>query len=363
MRTAAAALRVGLVGCGEVTRFKHLIALQSARDIEVVAVADLDGGRLRDAAEHFRIGHRYPNAAALLNHADLDAVGVCVPAHAHAKIALEVLEAGKHLLVEKPLCLSLDEADMLEERAATAGVTVLLGHHMRWHRLVRKMREIVRQGRLGEVESIRTTWNSPRLGRDNPPWRTRREDGGGVLVEVAVHCFDLWRFITGREVLEIFAACRQGERDDEALAVTARLENGMLASGTFSETTPHEIEIEVCGTGGRLRAGCLRSDGWEFLPGDAAPGRIDQRLRRGANFIREIPHSLAALRTGGDYFESYKNQWLHFAAAVRGSSAPECTLTDGRRSLEVVLAAAQSANLAHPVRIAAAPRTLAPVER
>lgn len=363
MKTSPTSLRVGVVGCGEVTRFKHLVALRRTPGIEVVALADTDRKRLDETAEHFRIPHRYADAASLLGHAGLDAVGVCVPAHSHAEVALGVLEAGKHLLVEKPLCLSLDEAERLEARATTADVTVLVGHHMRWHRLVRRIREAVGRGDIGEMESIRTVWNSPRVGRDNPGWRARRERGGGVLVEIAVHCFDLWRFITKSEVAEIFAITRHGGRDDEVLAVTARMRNGMLASGLFSEAAAHEIEMEVCGKAGRLRAGCLRADGLEFVPGDSAPGRTGQRVRRLAGFVREIPRGVAALLSGGDYFESYRQEWLHFAEAVRGEAMPACTLTDGRRSLEVVLAAAESANTGRPVCIDAAPRSLSPAAR
>jgi predicted dehydrogenase len=356
-------LKVGLVGCGEVTQFKHLVVLRDAPGLEVVAVADLDAGRLRAVADRFRIPHRYRSAEALLEHPGLDVVGVAVPVRAHAQVALAALAAGKHVFIEKPLCGSLDEADALRDASATSPGRVMVGHHMRWHRLVRKARAFIASGGLGEVESIRTLWNSPRIGRDNPPWRARREDGGGALIEIAVHCFDLWRHVLGSEVEAIYAAAAHGRRDDETLAATARMANGLLASGLCSERAPHEIEVEVSGTAGRLRVGCQRFEGFEFHPAGTAPGMAGPRWSSLRNFLAELPGGLAGMRKGGDYFGSYRAEWLHFRDVIRNGADVECTLEDGRRSLEVVLAAAKSASTGAPVKLADAPRTITPAVR
>jgi predicted dehydrogenase len=356
-------VKVGLVGCGEVTRFKHLVVLRGLPGIEVAAVADRDEDQLRSVADQFHIAHRYRDVSALLEHSELDAVAVCVPAHSHADVAIAVMEAGKHLLVEKPLCLSLDDADRLRDRAAGSNLRIMVGHHMRWHRLIRKGREVIRNGVLGAIESIRTVWNSPRINRENPEWRFRRERGGGVLVEVAVHCFDLWRFLLESEVAEVYAVSRAGQRDDEAIAVIARMENGMIATGLLSETAPHEIEVEVCGDGGRMRLDCGRFDGFELLPAGTAPTEPGPRLRRMYNFCLELPRGLVGMRAGSDYLASYRAEWLHFRDAIRSGANPDCTLEDGRRSLEIVLAAAESTTRGVPVRIRDAPRELVAANR
>jgi myo-inositol 2-dehydrogenase/D-chiro-inositol 1-dehydrogenase len=363
MTMSAPPLKVGLVGCGEVTHFKHLAVLRDAPGLQVVALADTDEGRLRAVGDPFRVPHRYRDAESLLKHPGLDVVGVCVPVAAHAAVALVALAAGKHVLIEKPLCLSLDEADRLREAAAQSPGRVMVGHHMRWHRLVRKARAFIQRGGLGEVESIRTLWNSPRIGRDNPAWRFRRVDGGGVLVEIGVHCFDLWRFLLGSEVEEVFAAGSNGARDDETLAVTARMKNGMLASGLCSERAPHEIEVEISGTGGRLRLGCQRFEGFEFHPAGSAPGMVGPRWIALKNLLAELPGGVAGMRKGGDYFGSYRAEWLHFRDVIRGGAAVECTVEDGQRSLEVVLAAAKSASTGAPVKLADAPRAVTPATR
>ena len=363
MTTRADTLKVGLVGCGEVTQFKHLVVLRDAPGLEVVALADADEGRLRAIADQFRVPHRYRDVETLLEHPGLDIIGVCVPVASHMNVALPALAAGKHVFIEKPLCLSLDEAESLRDAAAKSPGKVMVGHHMRWHRLIRKARAFIQRGGLGEVESIRTLWNSPRIGRDNPPWRFRRVDGGGVLVEIAVHCFDLWRFLLGSEVEEIYVAASHGARDDETLAVTARMKNGALASGLCSERAPHEIEVEISGTAGRLRVGCQRFEGFEFHPASSAPGQLGPRWSALKNFLAELPGGLAGMRKGGDYFGSYRAEWLHFRDVIRNGAGVECTVEDGRRSLEVVLAAAKSAATDTPVKLADAPRTITPAVR
>ena len=179
-----------------------------------------------------------------------------------------------------------------------------------------------------------------------------------MLVEVAVHCFDLWRFLLDSEVAEVYASSRSGQRDDEALAVIARMENGMLATASLSETAPHEIEVEICGDGGRMRLDCGRFDGFELIPAGAAPSEPRVRLRRMREFLREIPGGIIGMRTGSDYLASYRTEWLHFRDAIRAGAQVECTLEDGRRSLEIVLAAAKSAACGAPVRISDAPREI-----
>lgn len=363
MTAGRSPLKIGLVGCGEVSRFKHLVVLRNIPGIEVAALADIDAGRLRSVGEQFGITSRYPDIAGLLEHSPLDGIAVCVPAHSHAPVAMAVLRAGKHLFVEKPLCLSLNEADQLRNAAAASPGKVTVGFHMRFHRMIRAAHRMIRSGALGVIESIRTVWNSPRITHQNPEWRFRREHGGGVLVEIAVHCFDLWRFLLDSEVSEIYAASRHGVRDDESLAVTGKMENGMLASGLFSETTPHEIEVEICGTAGRIRLGCLRFDGFQFLAAGAAPGQPAERLRHIRDFIRELPSGLLSMRRGGDYFDSYRAQWVEFRNAIRGNGTGGATIKDGRRSLEIVLAAAESANTGLPIQISDAPSVLHPAVR
>jgi predicted dehydrogenase len=344
-------VRIGIVGCGEVTGQKHLRVLRDLPEARIVALADLDAKRLHCVAERYAVKHRYQDVEALLGHPELEAVGVCVPAHAHAEVAVAAMAAGKHVYFEKPLALSLEDADRIIQAASGRRERYLMGFHMRWHRLIRDVRARIQAGEIGAVESVRTTWFSPRENDTLPTWRNRRSSGGGALIEIGVHCFDLWRYLTSAEAECLFTVVRHGSREDEAAAVMARMSDGCVAAGMLSERTSHEIEVEICGARGRLRVGCQRFDGLESFPPGSAPGQAGIRLQGLRRFVRELPGGLAGMARGGDYLGSYREAWRHLCRIVRTGEEPECTLEDGRRALAIALAAARSADQGMPVSV------------
>jgi predicted dehydrogenase len=354
------ALRIGLIGCGEVCELKHMPALREIDGARVTAVADVDQGRARHVASRYGVEHVFADPRSLIRSGAADVIGVLVPPAAHLEVATMAIEAGCHAFVEKPVALGMDHADTLIELASRHDVRILMGFHMRWHRLIRRARETVQSGALGVIESIHTIWNSPRTDLGIPDWKRRRVDGGGSLVEIGVHLFDLWRHLLHTEVEEVFARSRHGTRDDESAIVSAVLANGALASARVSERTAHDMQVEICGTEGRLRVAGQRFDGFETYAQQETDGSLRPRWRAVARFLRELPRGLARMRHLGDYGQSYKGAWDHLLDAIRAPRPPECTLQDGREALRVVLAVTASATAGRPVRVAAAPPVLAP---
>lgn len=352
MRTRRRRLRVGIVGCGHAAEHLHLPALRSLPSVEVVALADTDPERLRLVGARFAIARRYGDHEALLSDDEVDAVAVCVPPRAHAAVVLAALDAQKHVLVEKPLCLDLDEADRLVERARCASVTAMVGFNLRYHRHVLAARRAIVSGRIGPVELVRTTWSSPvEPLAGSPGWRRRREFGGGVLYDLAVHHIDLWRFLLGSEVDEVFALALAGEDDDRAATLTARLSNGALAISGLSHRAAGVHEIEICGRQGRIVVSPYRFDGFELTRSSTSPGDLTSRARALARTVQALPGALTTRRHGGTFLEAYRTEWQHFAAqAVRGVPAG-CTFDDGRRALELVLAALDSIRSGRPVNV------------
>lgn len=350
-------VRVGLIGCGRVTQERHLPALKSLSSAAVVAVADVDANRLERVADRFQIAQRTTDFRTLVEDPEIDAVAVCVPAQRHVEVALVALDAGKHLLIEKPLALDLDECDLLIEKAAKSTSKVTVGFNLRWHRLLREAREMIRRGDLGELELIRTTLTSHH--EKVPDWRKRREQGGGALNEMAVHHFDLWRFLLESEVDEVFATSRSGDWDDETVTVTARLANGALATSLVSQCTSSNNEIEIHGKRGRLRIDCYQFDGLEFSSTSSAPGDIRARAKKIAQTLTELPNAAMGLRQGGDYVATYRTEWRHFIDSIQQDTPVECTLEDGRRVTQIMLASLESASRAQPVKVAHAQRRIA----
>lgn len=358
-------LRIGLAGCGEVTEHKHLPGLmQLAADARVVAVADPDLKRAQRVAERYKIPHAFSGLDQLLANQDVDVVGVLTPPAFHREVAEAAMRAGKHVLIEKPIALRMEDADALIATAERSGVRALMGFHMRWHRLIRRGAEAMRVDAVGAVESIRGCWNSPRGDTGTPAWKHHREEGGGAMVEIAVHLFDLWRYLLNDEIEEVFATSRHGVRDDENVNITAVMRSGTIASAQVSERTAHNIEVEVCGSEGRIRIACQQFDGFEQLARQETSGAIGPRLRQLKQFARELPGGVASMRRLGDYGDSYREMWRHMIACLRDGTDPECTLEDGRKALRAVLAAAAADTVRRPIRLAKAPgEILSPQEQ
>jgi predicted dehydrogenase len=335
-------LRLGVVGCGAVARERHLPALARVDGIEVVALADVDPAALAATAQRFGVARRHPTAPALAADPEVEAVAVCTPPATHVAAALAALDAGKHLFVEKPLAVTLAEADALLQRAAGSSRVAAVGFNLRWHRRVVHARRLVLDGALGRVHTVVSTFTDPLARKVLPPWRSRRAEGGGALLDRAAHHFDLWRFLLDDEVDAVTAMGRSAARDDDGLVVTARLRSGALASLVALDDSAVTHRLTLYGTEGAADVDLLRFDGLTRLGLEDYPGDPRVRLGQLRQRLSDARGSLQAIRRGGDFDAAYEHAWRHFADAVRHGAPAGATFRDGRASLAIALAAARS---------------------
>jgi myo-inositol 2-dehydrogenase / D-chiro-inositol 1-dehydrogenase len=335
-------IRLGIAGCGEVVRFKHLPELQRLPEIRVVAVADPDENARKSLAHLFAISGCFADLESMLASAEVDAVAICSPPVTHAELAVTAIDAGRHVWIDKPLAVREEDCRHILASAERSSRVVATGFHMRSHRIIQRARQAIDDSILGTIESIRSVWNSPRADEGIPSWRTDRTLGGGALIELGVHHYDLWRYLSGSDVAEVYAQSRDGVRHDEAATVSARLANGVLCTAMLSERTPHAIEIEVCGSVGRLRLNCLRFDGFESYGRRDVAGSPGVRLRSALATLGGLPGGLTLMRKGGDYKDSYRRAWLDFARAILEERPPPATALDGVRASEVAAATVES---------------------
>ena len=349
MTKGSTSVKLGLIGCGWVTETLHLPALRGVRAVDVVAVADGDPDRLKRVADRFQVQRRYTNYLALLDDPAIEAVGVWLPSDRQVEVAQAVLAAGKHLFIDKPLVFDLKVWDRLIDQAAQSNRKIMVvGLPRRWHRLMRRAREVIRQGSLGKLELIRTV-----LTGRNPERRSFHEEGDrhavkGILYQFGMHHFDVVHSLLQSDVEEIFTAISSG---GSTVVVTARLPDDLLVSSTFSEGESRNDEVEIYGQAGRLRVSCYRFDGFEYFPPAAYPGDMKTRVQLATQTLKELPEGLLRMGQGGDFIDSYRVGWQHNVDAIRQDTRPDCTLEEGRWALQVVLAAMESAALGRPVKV------------
>jgi len=336
-------LKVGLIGCGRIAQLVHLNALRSAEGIQVVALADPDSERLHEAAQKAPGAVPYASADDLLAKSDADAVILCTPPALHAEGAIAAFEAGKHVYLEKPIGLELADADAILAAQQAAETVGQMGFNYRFHPLHQDARRRVQSGEIGEIVSVRTAFSSP--ARSLPGWKATRAGGGGVLLDLASHHLDLIPFLTGRDVVEItgLTASRQSEADTAMLSL--RLEGDVLVQSLLSMNSVSEDRFEIYGTTGKLAYDRQTSVEIDARGTDVAYGRKGQIQRELGTVLQSLRR---APRVPGS--PSFRAAFEAFARAAQGRPMEGATLADGRRSLELVLAAEQAAETGTTVR-------------
>jgi predicted dehydrogenase len=353
---------VGVIGCGSAASRLHLPVLQRLPGVRVTAIASDTPASLSALGDRYAVRARYRDYHDLLRDPAVDAVVVCVPPALHEPVGLAALDAKKHVLMEKPLALSLGQCATLVRAAESAPVTTMVGFHLRWHALVLETREWIVGGRLGSLELLRTVFTSGiRRRTDLPAWRTRRQSGGGVLIESGVHYYDLWRFLTSSEVDEIHAATRCAEHDDVTASVMARLRGGALATAEFCQGTVDSLEIDIYGSAGRARMSGYALGGIRWHRSGCKGLKVV--WSRARSVPGELLHAVRAVPRGGYYADAYRQQWMAFLGAIGSGRSVGASFADGREATRVALAATQSATARRAVRIADCADAITPVEK
>jgi len=337
-------LGIGFVGCGRATEDLHVPAVRKVPGLRVVAAADSNAEALA------RIVRAAPDVRPVTSHLQLlddprvDVVAVCVPPFLHAEVATAALRAGKHVYLEKPLALSLDEAARIRAAATGSPGRLAVGFNLRSHRLAVAAREIIASGRLGSMEMMHTSWGCGfHLGRDWPAWRLDRRLGGGAFHEIAVHHLDLARFLLDDEIDRVSAVTRTDEIVDQDIAISACMRSGVVVAVSVSQKTVDANDIQAFGRHGAIAFSCYRADSLIVRSTSELGGGPVAQLRRRLAWLKSLPTAIASARTGGDFKGSYVEHWRRFASAIRGECEVPASLEDGERALVAVTAAIHSA--------------------
>ena len=340
-------LKIGLIGCGRIVQLVHLNALARAPALEVVAIAEPDPERRAEAAV------RLPGAVAVADYrdllalSDLEAVLICAPNHLHASLAAAAFDAGKHVYLEKPLAPTLAEAQPALDAWKRSNRVGMMGLNYRFHPTYLDLKRRIDASQIGEPLMVRTVFSTP--ARALPEWKTQRRTGGGALLDLGSHHIDLVRFLFGRAIQDVFARVetRQTEGDSATLHLT--LEGGLAVQSFFSMCGIDEDRFEVYGTAGKLAVDRHHAEGVEAM-GLRRDGVRWARLGRSLRSLAGSPSVRRRLLRRRDE-PSYAAAFARFAATIRGAEVAAPDLEDGRRSLEVIEAAEESARTDPPAAV------------
>lgn len=338
-------LRVGVVGCGRIAREVHLRILKSLPDVQAVALAEADANALREAHALAPHATTYSGADALLADAALDAVVISLPNALHAPLAIAAFERGLHVYLEKPLGIRLDESRAVVEAWQKAETIGAVGFNYRFDPLLREARNAIADGAIGRLIGIRSSFCTPT--QELPAWKSRRESGGGVLLDLASHHLDLVRYLTGQEIIEVAAQIHSVRHEEDTAATTLVLDNRVLVQGFFSQSAIERDLWEFEGENGRLRIDRYNMTRVELTR--AGELGLKHQFLRAAKKVSPNSALHSARYTHRKIREpnaspSYRGAWNSFIEAMRGGyDSTLATPPDGLRNLEIIHALEESA--------------------
>lgn len=341
----------GIVGCGVIAPF-HARALGELPNARLVAVCDVVAERAERIGREFGVPHT-AEFDELLARPDVDVVCVCVPSGMHADFGVRAAAAGKQVVVEKPIDITLEAADRLIAACREHGVALTVISQRRYEPGVQEMRALIDAGRLGRLvlgDAI-VKWYRSQAYYDSGDWRgTYALDGGGCLMNQGVHYVDLLQWMMG-PVERVFARCATAAHDIEVEDIaTALLSFRSGAIGVLEASTavyPGLPErLEVSGTGGTLivETGRLIVRQLEDEQGETSP--YGTKLARDAGGDAGAAAEPAAMS-----HERHRRQLADFLSAVEEGRRPPVSGEEARLPLEVILAVYESARTGREVTL------------
>ncbi len=332
------ALKIGLIGAGRMgAQFAEHLAHHVA-GVHFTAVADANAQTSQAVASQFGVPAHYADYRDLLDRDDLDAVVITTPTHTHAQVIQDAAAAGKHIFCEKPLALRLEDCDQALAAVHSAGVTLQVGFMRRFDSGYLEARKQIRGGAIGKPVLFKS------MGRDTG--RTslefaRRENSGGLIIDMGIHDFDLARWLMESEVTRVHSegAClvypelaEVGDIDNAV--VNLKFESGALGNVDLTRNAVYgyDVRTEVLGSEGSLQIGQLRQT------------PVVRSTRTGV-WHDAFPHF------GERFAAAYVAEIRDFVNCVLENRQPVATGEDGRLATAIGIAATRSLDEARPVAL------------
>ena len=343
-------MKYALIGCGRIA-INHIKAVIN-NQLEFVAVCDIvtenmtalleKGGLEKDPSIR-----RYTDYKKMLEENEIELVGIATESGIHAEIALYCIDHGVNCIIEKPIAMSIRDAEEIIRRSEEKGVKVAACHQNRFNVAVQELRRALEAGRFGKLShgSIHVRWNRDENYYTQAPWRGKWASDGGALMNQCIHGIDLLRWMLGDGVEEVYGQTRQQfhgylEAEDVGMAVV-KFKNGAVA--TIEGTTnvyPQNLEETLCvfGEKGTVKLGGKSTnniDVWQFADETGADVR-NKGLQE---------------QTSNVYGNGHSSLYADMIQAIQEGRKPYVDAVAGRNALELVLAVYKSQKTGLPVKL------------
>jgi UDP-N-acetyl-2-amino-2-deoxyglucuronate dehydrogenase len=336
-------LGFGIVGCGAVFDF-HAKSIAAIDNIYLAGVADVNKEKREEFAE--RYGTRsFDSYEQMLESKDVDVVSICTPSGLHAPLAIQAAKAGKHIIVEKPMALTVKEADDMIEACEQNNVKLTVISQLRFSEATTRLKAAINEGLLGKllVGTLSMKYFRSQEYYDQSTWRgTWKMDGGGALINQGIHGVDLFQYMLG-DVKSVFAHARTMvrniETEDTAVAIL-EFENGALGTieGTTSVYPGFPRMLEINGSKGTI---ALEEDSiikW-VIEGQDVPE--DLVLGARTNDSSSDPTAFA--------IDGHRRQIEDMANAIWEDRKPLIDQYEGKKPVEIITAIYESSRTGKPV--------------
>ena len=341
-------MKYALIGCGRIS--PNHIAAAKANGLEFVGICDINPENMHDKVLKFELNqiHTYTNYKHMIEVEKPELVAICTESGKHAAIALDCIDAGCNVIIEKPIALSLADADEIIRRSKEKGVKVCANHQNRFNKSIQKIRDAVDKGRFGRMfyGTAHIRWCRDWNYYSRADWRGTWEQDGGALMNQCIHNTDLLRWMMGNEIDTVVGMTDKLNHDyieaeDLGIALI-KFKNGSygILEGT-TDVYPKNLEetLYLFGEKGTIKAGGTsvnRIEEWRFS--DA----LDDPEEVMAQFHENPPNV---------YGFGHTPLYEDVIDAIKNNRDPYVTAEDGRRALELVLAIYKSAAEGQPVKL------------
>lgn len=334
-------MKYGLIGCGRIS--PNHIAAALANNLEIVALCDVVPENIEDKILKFDLPRSikvYTDYKEMLANETLDLVSIATESGKHAEIALDCIAAGCNLIIEKPIALSLEDADKVISAAREKGVKVSACHQNRFNKSIQKIREAVERRRFGRLfyGTAHIRWNRGYEYYSRANWRGTWEQDGGALMNQCIHNIDLLRWMMGGDIVEVVGMTDKLNHDyidaeDLGIALV-RFANGSygIIEGT-TDIYPQNLEetLYIFGEKGTVKAGGKSVniiEEWRFSDALDDPDEVKRQYHENPPNVYGFGHTPL---------------YADVIDAIENDRDPYVTAEDGRRALELVLAIYKSA--------------------